>query len=59
MKINFRNRAARLKLSSSNPTCRMCPFHECIPCPFYTFTDINCDGKGWWIDGEALDIFRV
>jgi hypothetical protein len=59
MKIYFRNKAARLKLSSLNPTCDRCPFYVCTPCPFYTPTVTNCDGKGWWVDGESLDIFKV
>ena len=58
MKINFRNKAARLKLSSLTPTCNRCPFVS-VPCPFGTSTIVDCYGKGWWIDGESLDIFKV
>jgi hypothetical protein len=60
MKIYFRNKAARLKLSSLTPTCRRCPFYVVVPCPFDTSsTVIDCYGKGWWVDGELLDIFKV
>lgn len=58
MKINFRNTAAKLKLSSLNPTCKRCPFVS-VFCPFGTSTIVDCHGKGWWIDGESLDIFQV
>lgn len=59
MKINFRNKAARLKLSSLVPTCKRCPFYEVIPCPFGTSTTADCYSKGWWIDRESIDIFKV
>lgn len=59
MKIYFQNKAARLKLSSSYPTCNRCPFYEVIPCPFCTSTMADCYSKGWWVDGESLDIFKV
>jgi hypothetical protein len=59
MKINFRNKAAKLKLSSSTATCKRCPFDVVVPCPFETSTIVDCDGKGWWVDGESLDIFKV
>ena len=59
MKINFRNKAAKLKLSSSAPTCEKCPFYEARPCPFGTATIVDCYAKGWWINGELLDIFKV
>ena len=58
MKINFRNKAARLKLSSLIPTCLRCPFVS-VSCPFGTSTMADCYGKGWWIDGESLDIFKI
>lgn len=59
MKINFKNKAAKLKLSSLTPTCKRCPFLCGIHCPFGTSTIVDCHGKGWWIDGESLDIFKV
>lgn len=59
MKINFRNKAARLKLRSLVPTCKRCPFYVSSPCPFGTFTIVDCNNKGWWIGGESLDIFKV
>lgn len=59
MKIYFRNKAARLKLSLGIPSCKKCPFYVNVPCPFGTSTIVDCYGKGWWIDGESLDIFRV
>ena len=58
MKINFRNKAAKLKLSSSTATCLRCPFVH-VNCPFGTSTILDCYGKGWWIDGELLDVFKV
>lgn len=58
MKINFRNKAAKLKLSSSAATCARCPFVH-VNCPFGTSTILDCYGKGWWIDGELLDVFKV
>lgn len=57
MKIYFQNKAARLKLNDLIPTCKRCPFFGVNPCPFGTFTIIDCDCKGWWVDGESLDIF--
>ena len=48
----------RLKLSSLAPTCLRCPFMN-VSCPFHTSTSLDCYGKGWWIDGELLDIFRL
>lgn len=59
MKINFRNKAAKLTLSNLLPTCKRCPFYEVNPCPFGMSTIVDCYGKGWWIDGESVDIFRV
>lgn len=60
MKINFRNKSARLKLSSSVETCKRCPFIKMpCKCPWNTSTIIDCYGKGHWIDGESLDIFQV
>ena len=58
MKINFRNKAAKLKLSRLVPACVRCPFYESVPCPFGTLTIVDCCA-GWWIDRESLDIFRV
>lgn len=62
MKINFRNKAA--KLQSDNYlalTCKKCPF--CTyppPCPFETSLEtINCGNAGYWVDGESLDIFKI
>lgn len=59
MKIHFRNKAARLKLSSSYPTCNRCPFYIAAPCPFGTSVIVDCNSKGWWVDGESLDIFKL
>jgi hypothetical protein len=59
MKIYFKNKAARLRFSSSTATCKRCPFYVCTPCPFEGSTIVDCDGKGWWVDGESLDIFKV
>lgn len=59
MKIYFRNKAAKLKLGSLVPTCPRCPFYICDPCPFGVSIIVDCCNKGWWIDGEALDIFKI
>ena len=59
MKIYFQNKAARLKLNSLIRSCKRCPFYKVIPCPFGTSTMADCYGKGWWIDGESLDVFKI
>ena len=60
MKIYFRNKAARLKLHNVVPTCKRCSFCGCAAgCPFYTSTNVDCCGKGHWIDGELSDIFKI
>jgi hypothetical protein len=59
MKIYYQNKAAKLQRNIEKYSCKKCPFCECLPCPFYAPTDINCDGKGWWVDGELSDIFKV
>jgi hypothetical protein len=59
MKIYFRNKAAKLTLSSSAATCVRCPFYKISRCPFCASTIVDCYDKGWWIDGESLDIFKV
>lgn len=59
MKVYFQNKAARLKLHNIIPTCISCLFYTGVPCPFGTSTILDCHGKGWWIDGESLDIFQV
>lgn len=59
MKINFRNKAAKLTFSSSAATCKRCPFYEVNPCSFGMSTIVDCYAKGWWVDGESLDIFKV
>lgn len=59
MKICFRNKAARLKLSSSYTSCNRCPFHMYNYCPVHSSLNVDCDSKGWWIDGESLDVFKV
>jgi len=60
MKIYFRNKAAKLKLSSLTPTCKRCPFYNMpYPCPFYSSTILNCSGYGWWVDRESSDIFEL
>ena len=30
-----------------------------VPCPFGTATIVDCGGKGWWIEEESPDIFKV
>lgn len=61
MKINFRNTAAKLKRCTEGAySCERCPFFKKpIRCPQNTSTIVDCYGKGWWIDGELLDIFKV
>lgn len=51
MKIYFQNKAAKLKFSSL--------FAAYKRCPFGAPTIINCHGKGWWVNGELPDIFKV
>lgn len=58
MKIYFKNKAARLRLRSLFAACKSCPFVSVL-CPFGTSTIVDCYGKGWWIDGESLDVFKV
>ena len=59
MKIYFKDKAAILKFSSLAATCQRCPFNMVDCCPLNTATIVDCYGKGWWIDGESLDIFRL
>jgi hypothetical protein len=60
MKINFRNKTARLKNLFEDYSCRKCPFHDSrVRCPWTTSTIVDCYSKGWWVDGESLDIFKV
>ena len=60
MKIYFQNKAARLKSPNGYYTCARCPFNEGgRGCPLHTSINVDCDNKGWWIDGELLDIFEV
>lgn len=59
MKIYFQNKAAKLNFSSLFATCKRCPFNKVGICPFGTPTTINCYGKGWWVDGELPDIFKI
>ena len=57
MKINFKNKAARLK--NERPSCNRCPFLGIVSCQWYTSSIVDCYGKGHWFDGESVDIFRV
>lgn len=59
MKIYYRNKAVKLKLHNLVPTCKNCLFYMGVPCPFGTSTIVDCCGKGWWIDGEFIDIFTL
>lgn len=59
MKIYFQNKAAKLKHNLFIIDCKRCPFLVGVPCPFSTGTTIDCYSKGWWIDGESPDIFKV
>lgn len=59
MKIYFQNKAAKLKLGILYATCERCPFKAGILCSFGFPTTINCQDKGWWVDGESPDIFKV
>lgn len=58
MKIYFQNRAAKLKLGSSERACSRCPFKN-TNCPWSTSTIIDCYHKGWWVDGESIDVFKL
>lgn len=59
MKIYFKNKAAKLKLGIFYATCGKCPFYVGVRCPFDTSTIVDCNGKGWWIGGESVDIFEL
>ena len=62
MKINFRNKAAKLQSDNYlDLTCKKCPFCTYPPlCPFETSSEtINCGNAGYWVDGESLDIFKI
>lgn len=59
MKIYYRNKTAKLKLSVLYATCIKCPFYIGVPCPFGTGTTIDCINKGWWVDGESTEIFKL
>jgi hypothetical protein len=59
MKVYFQDRAAKFKLHNVVPTCKSCLFYMGVPCPFGASTIVDCGGKGHWIDGESLDIFKV
>lgn len=60
MKIYFRNKAARLTRNKNLLTCKRCPFSITdSTCPYGTWTIVDCNCKGWWIEGESSDIFKV
>jgi hypothetical protein len=61
MKIYFRNKAAKLKRCTEGAySCERCPFFKPpICCPRNTSTILNCYGKGYWVDGEFIDIFKI
>jgi hypothetical protein len=60
MKIYFRNKAARLKRHNHGNSCGRCPFFRpIILCPWNTSATVDCYGKGHWVDGEFIDIFKV
>lgn len=60
MKIYLRNKSARLKYRYDSYSCKRCPFFK-IPgcCPWGTSTSVDCHDKGYWVDGEYIDIFKV
>ena len=61
MKIYLRNKAAKLKYHNASYSCERCPFFK-MPdcCPWGgTSTIIDCNDKGYWVDGECIDIFKV
>lgn len=60
MKIYFRNRAAKLKWRREGYSCRRCPFDSAyLRCPFGEATIVDCSNKGWWVDGESSEIFKL
>lgn len=61
MKIYFRNKAAKLKRYKLGNSCERCPFFKmrATNCPWSTLTVVDCYGKGHWVYGESLDIFRL
>ena len=60
MKIYFKNKSARLKRYNHGNSCGRCPFFKILDnCPWNKSTNIDCYGKGHWVYGESLDIFRL
>lgn len=60
MKIYYRNRTAKLKNSLKGYSCRRCPFFDTPSyCQWSTSTILDCEDKGWWVDGESIDIFKL
>lgn len=60
MKIYFQDRAAKLKNSIEGYSCKRCPFYiKLHPCPFCTSTVVDCSNKGWWVDGELAEVFKL
>lgn len=60
MKINFQNKAAKLKYYNRCSSCERCPFFMISDdCPWNTLTIVDCRDKGYWADGESLDIFKI
>ena len=58
MKIYFKNRAAKLKKLNGGYSCNRCPFYDAV-CPIFSSTILDCDSRGWWIDGESSEIFKL
>ena len=60
MKIYLRNKSARLKYRNKSYSCKRCPFFKISGrCPWGTLTSVDCHDKGYWVDGEYIDIFRL
>ena len=58
MKIYFQNRTAKLKWSDDY-SCVRCPLHSKLFCPYHTETILDCYGRGYWVDGESSDVFKL
>lgn len=59
MKIYYRNKTAKLTRSLEGYSCKRCPFHSILFCPYSTSTIGDCEGRGWWVDGESSEIFNL
>mgnify|MGYP003298143354 CR=1 FL=1 len=60
MKIYFQNRTAKLQHGIEGYSCKRCPFDNVYTrCPFGEAVIVDCYNKGWWVDGESSEIFKL